>query len=92
MSAEAIDLFGEVHTPGLDMNKLRTKAGALSSATLKAIKWYTLEHGLKLTASSAMPIMTCINSDGDEQTVNVEDVITEYKQFKRRTHGRKRAA
>ena len=89
---QGMSFLGESEQTSDQAAKFRTKAGALSSATLKAIQWYSVENGLKLAASSAVPIMSFIDSDGTEHTVNVNTVIASYKEFKARTHGKKREA
>lgn len=74
------------------MKSYRTRAGQLSAATLKALNWYSIKHGYRLTASSAFPAVTFIDESGIEHKVDILDVIEAYDQFKQRTHGRKAGA
>lgn len=70
----------------------RTKQGHLSAATLKALQWYALEHQLKFTATSPFPTVVFKNVQGEEVSADVNDVVKAYEDYRKRTHGRKRAA
>jgi hypothetical protein len=72
--------------------KYRTAKGDLTAQALKAIQWYSVEHSLKLTASSPFPTIYFKNRDGETVQAKIDEVIDAYKLFKKSTHGRKRAA
>lgn len=71
--------------------RLRTKAGALSASTLKAVQWYSIEHGLKPDASSALPLLRFTDAAGNHHEADIADVVTAYADFKKENHGKRRA-
>lgn len=82
------DLAGEMNRANL---RLRTKAGALTSSTLKAVQWYCIEHGLKPDASSALPLLRFTDAAGNHHEADIADVVAAYEAFKQEKHGRRHA-
>lgn len=70
----------------------RTKAGSVKAADLKAIQWYTLQHGLKLLAPIVFPTYRFRTSDGEELKVHLSDIQDEYREFRQATYGKRQAA
>lgn len=91
MGAEPVPLFDL----GAALNganlRLRTKSGELSASTLKAIHWYSIEHGLKPDASSALPTLRFTDLAGQPQAVDIADVMAAYEAFRQEKHGRRHA-
>ncbi|WP_298585156.1 hypothetical protein [uncultured Kocuria sp.] len=74
------------------MTGYRTAKGDLSAKLLKAMQWYSIEHGLKLTASSPFPIVWFKNQDDGINKVHMDDIMEAYEAFKKSTHGKRKTA
>jgi hypothetical protein len=70
----------------------RTKTGDLKVSVKKAVAWYAIEHGLRLTAASAYPIIYFLDHEGYEVTATIDGITAEYKEFKRTTHNKRKAS
>lgn len=70
----------------------RTKSGDLRATDLKAIQWYTINNGYKPAATSAVPHIHFTTQSGEDVTVHLGDILDEYDEFKRATHGKRQAA
>ncbi|QEX10925.1 hypothetical protein F6X56_14980 [Rhodococcus erythropolis] len=70
----------------------KTQAGAIRASDLKAIQWFTIKHGVKPSAISAYPNFSFVHRDGSTSTVHLGDILDEYDEFKRTTHGKHQAA
>jgi hypothetical protein len=86
-----INLFGETEAEPASDSKIRTKSGDLSSATLKAISWFAIDNQLKLTSTSALPTMSFIDIKGEIQKFPIDDIVQQYKDFKKASHGNQHA-
>lgn len=76
----------------IESDVYRTKAGALSSRTKKAIAWYAIEHGLRLTAASAYPVMFFKDPTGAEVQSHITEIVDTYEKFKASNHGKRKTA
>lgn len=84
--------LGSIPADGKTRKLKRTKAGDIPAADLKAIRWYTDEHGFKPAASSTYPQMRFTARDGTEVTIHLADILDAHDEFKKNTRGKKRAA
>jgi hypothetical protein len=83
---------GSADTPSNKPALERNRDGTLPAKHLKAIRWYMLSRSLMATATNAWPIYRFKNKDGSVVTANLADMISEYEEFKRTTHGKRQSA
>ncbi|MFC8008966.1 hypothetical protein [Streptomyces cinereoruber] len=56
------------------------------------MSWYAITYGPKLTASSAWPSMSFVDQAGQTSAVPLEDILKEYDDWRKKTHGNQAAA
>lgn len=85
-------LDGSVDTPVAGPVLERNKDGSLPHKHVKAIHWYLIQHQLKPYAHNAWPIFRFMDSEGKNIEVNLTEIVSEYEEFKRTTHGKRQVA
>lgn len=91
MEVLSLPLFSDGSEGRQPNPKIRTEAGQLSASTLKAIGWFSIEHGLKPSASSALPIVKFTDKAGEEYEADIAEVLEAYATFKKENHGKRHA-
>jgi hypothetical protein len=56
----------------------RTGEGFLKAKSLRAINWYVEQHDLTLKAIAVYPTFYFGTSDGQEQGVDIEEIVSDY--------------
>ena len=87
-----LGIDGSADTPSAKPILERNADGSLPDKHLKAIRWYMLSRSLMATATNAWPVYNFKNKDGSVVTADLADMLKEYEEFKRTTHGKRQTA
>jgi hypothetical protein len=85
-------LDGSVDTPAPSHVLERNADGSLPDKHRKAIEWYVMHYGMKPLSVSAWPVFHFLDHTSNRVTANLADILEEYEQFKRTTHGKRQQA
>jgi hypothetical protein len=87
-----VRIDGSVDTPTTEPVLQRNADGTLPAKHLKAIKWYLLSKGYLPTATNTWPTYHFKKKDGTYVEVHLKDMLAEYEEFRRTTHGKRQQA
>jgi hypothetical protein len=77
------NLFGDL-VPEKHLDQYKARDGALNSRSQKAISWYMEQNDLALEAIGSYPQIAFRTSDGEVQSVFIEEISNDYQARDRR--------